>query len=307
MSTSDSETHRCWVCGGAGRPFRQSTIRDRVDASSVRMTDNRYGQTAALSRCDVCGFVFADPIPHDDVLGLYVGMEDESYQHTSAARRAQMRVLLQFAQQVRPGARTLLDIGAGTGLLVSEARAVGLEAQGIEPSHWCVATAASANGVELLCGTTQDWADRIGRFDMVTLVDVIEHTTDPIAMLRDAAALVAPGGALLIVTPDIGSPAARVMGRWWWHHRIAHVGYFDRRSMRRALQEVGLTLEADAYATWRFPVSYLAERLVRYIPVFPVSTLLHRIAGSEWGQRKRVTVNLLDSRAFIASIGAASA
>ena len=302
-TTSTADANRCWICGGASRSFRPSTIRSRVDATSVRITDSNYGQTAALSKCLVCGFVFADPVPHPDVLDLYRGMDDQPYQQTSSARRSQMTGLLDVVARFRPSARTLLDIGSGTGLLVAEARARGLDAVGVEPSRWCVATASAMNQVELMCGTVEEWRHQLGRYDIVTLVDVIEHTVDPISMLREAAGLLAPGGAVLIVTPDIGSVAARLMRRWWWHHRVAHVGYFDRSSMRRALQEVRLTLEADTYATWQFPAVYIAERLVRYVPVFPISTMLRSAAKSSWLEGRQIYVNLMDSRAFIASAG----
>lgn len=306
MPSPEVDSNHCWICGGATiRRFRASTIRQQVDVTSVRITDSNYGQTAALSECRACGFVFANPVPHPDVLDLYRGMEDQPYQDTSFARRAQMRTLLDLMSTHRPRGRTLLDIGAGTGFMVAEARARGLDAQGIEPSRWCVERAAAVNRVDLLCGTVTEQIDRLGRYDLVTLIDVVEHTPDPLGMIREAAALLSPGGALLIVTPDIGSVAARLTGRWWWHHRVAHVGYFNRRSMRRAMREAGLTLEADTYATWRFPASYLAERLVRYVPVFPFSTILRRLARSPRLQRYEVGVNLRDSRAFIASRGAA--
>jgi SAM-dependent methyltransferase len=272
-----------------------------VDTSSVRITDSNYGQTAALSQCRTCGFVFADPVPHPDVLDLYREMEDQPYQDSSSARSAQMRVLLGLVSAARPNARTLLDIGAGTGLLVEQARARGLAADGIEPSRWCVETAAAVNHVDLMCGTVQDWMSRLSGYDIVTLVDVVEHTVDPLTMIREAAALLSPGGLMLIVTPDMGSVPARLMGRWWWHHRVAHVGYFNRSSMRRALSEAGLRLESDTYATWRFPVSYLAERLVRYLPVFPISTMLRRVARSPRMHRYDIGVNLRDSRAFMAT------
>ena len=240
-------------------------------------------------------------MPHPDILRLYCEMEDQPYQDSSAARRAQMRVLLDLLVKVRPTARTLLDIGAGTGLLVAEARSRGFDAQGIEPSQWCVETAATANHVDLLRGTTREWIGRLPRYDVVTLVDVIEHTTDPLAMFRDAAALLKEGGALLVVTPDVGSLAARAMGRWWWHYRGAHVGYFNGSSMRRALREVGLRLELDTFATWRFPASYLAERLGRYLPVFPFTVIFRALSRSPRMRRTHLRVNLRDSRAFIAS------
>jgi SAM-dependent methyltransferase len=302
MGTSDApDVYRCWVCGGSSRPFRRSTITRTVDDSSVRITDSNYGETAALNECLSCGFRFAAPLPHPDILRLYCEMNDQPYQDSAEARRGQMRLLLDLLASVRPQARTFLDIGAGTGLMVSEARARGFEAYGIEPSAWCVATAASANRIELFQGTASEWIGKLPRYDIVTLVDVIEHTTDPVGMLRDATALLEPGGALLVVTPDVGSAAARIMGRWWWHYRVAHVGYFNRGSMRRALREVGLRLELDTFARWEIQVSYLAERMARYVPVFPFANMFDALARAPRMQRTHVPVNLLDSRAFVAS------
>jgi len=302
MTASDTpDVYRCWVCGGPSHPFRRSTITREINDSSVRITDSNYGETAALSECSACGFRFAAPVPHPDILRLYCEMNDQPYQDSADARRLQMRVLLDLIAAVRPQARTLLDVGAGIGLMVSEARSRGLDAQGIEPSEWCVNIAPVTTGVDLLQGTTREWVGRLPQYDIVTLVDVIEHTTDPVGMLRDASALLKPGGALLVVTPDVGSLAARLMGRWWWHYRIAHVGYFNRVSMQQALREVGLRLELDTFAKWQFPASYLAERLGRYLPVFPFTSVFQALARSPRLQRTHVGVNLHDSRAFIAS------
>ena len=117
-------------------------------------------------------------------------------------------------------------------------------------------------------------ADSLGLYDIVSLVDVIEHTVEPMQMLREAASLLSPRRMLLIVTPDIGSATARMMRRWWWHHRVAHVGYFDRASMRRAVHEAGWCWRVTNRRRGGFPASYLAERLVRYVPIVPVSTIL---------------------------------
>ncbi len=62
--------------------------------------------------------------------------------------------------------------------------------------------------------------------------------------------------------------------------------------IRRALQEARLILEADTYATWRFPTSYVAERLVRYMPVFPIIRILRRLALSPRLERYEIGVTL---------------
>ena len=53
-------------------------------------------------------------------------------------------------------------------------------------------------------------------------------------LLEHARQLLAPGGALLVVTPDFGSVARLLLRKRWWHFRLAHVGYFDARSLNQA-------------------------------------------------------------------------
>src|SRR6185312_17166433 len=73
-----------------------------------------------------------------------------------------------------------------------------------------------------------------GLYDIVTAVDVIEHVPDPVGLMRVIAATMAPQGIAVFVTPDVGSFAARLLSWKWWHYRIAHIGYFDQRTLRRA-------------------------------------------------------------------------
>jgi len=291
---------KCWICGSSeNRPFRASTIRDTIDSTSVRISDSAYGQTAALSECRNCSFVFANPIPHPEVVDLYRGMDDNAYHDSSWARRFQMRRLVDEVADIYPEARSLLDVGAGTGLLVSEAIQRGLRADGVEPSRWGVDTAAKTNGVSLYCGTLQENADRLGHYDVVMLVDVVEHTTDPLGMIREAVERLSPGGVVVIVTPDIGSLTARVMKRWWWHHRIAHVCFFNQKSMRKVLELMGVQLVADRFASWRLPVPYLCDRLKVYLALPVISGLLSRMANSRKLAGHSVNINLRDSRTFI--------
>ena len=290
----------CWICGSAdSRPFRAGTIQNEINSTSVRISDSAYGQTAALSECKNCFFVFANPIPHPSVVDLYRGMDDNEYHDSSSARRFQMRRLLDEVTAVYPQAKTLLDVGAGTGLLVSEAEKRGLHAEGVEPSRWGVDTAAKVNGVKLLCGTLQENASQLGKYDIVMLVDVVEHTTDPLGMIEEGVSRLSPGGVVVIVTPDIGSMTARIMKRWWWHHRVAHVCFFNQKSMRRVLQKLGVKMVSDRYAGWRLPVSYLCDRMRVYLPLPIISGLLTRMANSKRVAQFSVNINLRDSRTFI--------
>jgi 2-polyprenyl-3-methyl-5-hydroxy-6-metoxy-1,4-benzoquinol methylase len=270
-----------------------------LQPSDLAITDSNYGCTLALRRCRQCSFIFAEGGDLQELFSLYERLSDPGYEGSQDSRVLQMRWLIARALQQRPGARSLLDIGAAAGLLVKLARDEGLDAQGVEPSHELVAAARRLHGVELIQGTVPHPQLQGAHFDIVFLADVIEHVPDPVALLRAAAELLAPGGVLIVVTPDVGSVARRLLGKRWWHFRLAHVGYFDARSLADACARAGLTVGERFRAKWFFRVSYLAERTLRYLPLGALERLLHStLLGRRLGAAV-VPLNLFDSWVFV--------
>jgi 2-polyprenyl-3-methyl-5-hydroxy-6-metoxy-1,4-benzoquinol methylase len=291
---------RCWVCGAEdAEPYKERSVTRALVPEDLAITDSNYGATLALRRCRRCSFIFAEGGDLSELLGLYEKLSDPGYEGSQDSRVLQMRWLIERALRARPGAKTLLDVGAAAGLLVKLARERGLDAQGVEPSYALVAAAARLHGVDLIQGTVPHERLRGARFDIVFLADVIEHVPDPVALLRDARELVAPGGALLVVTPDVASLARLLLGKRWWHFRLAHVGYFDARSLSEASARAGLLVEGRFRAKWFFRVSYLAQRVLRYLPVGAVDRLLRTTALGRRVGDVVVPLNLFDSWVFV--------
>ena len=275
----------CWICG-----FPQlllvspSTITSSVTNTLFRVTDASYGQTFRLYRCSNCRFLqctdFGDPLRH------YITMQDDSYLATSVARSSQMKFLLNaIAKHKKAG--TLLDVGAGSGLLVAEAIKRGYKAEGVEPSTHLQGE-ANSRGIPIRLGTLNEYhTDRT--YDIITCIDVVEHVTYPVALLSQIRALLSPHGIGVIVTPDVNSVAARTMGRKWWHYRPAHIGYFDRATITLALAKAGLRPIHFSRPTWHLPVSYLLERLLGYVHI-NTGSLLIDIFGD-----RTISINLYDS------------
>ena len=76
----------------------------------------------------------------------------------------------------------------------------------------------------------------------------------------------ATDGICLVVTPDVGSVAARAMGWKWWRFHAAHIGYFNKSTLALALETAGLRVNAITRPSWRLPSSYLAERAFSHLP-----------------------------------------
>lgn len=281
--------HACVLCGAeALERVRARSVHAPLEPRHFAVTDYAYGTTLDLFRCRGCGLLQCDDA--GGVLKHYEQLEDDAYEAGREQRRLQMRYLL---TRLRPYAArgALLDIGAASGILVEEACRLGYDARGIEPGR-AFQAAAAQRGLRVTLGTLPH-ADLTGPFDVVTLVDVIEHVEDPVDLLRNATRLLRPGGVGLLVTPDVHSLAARLMGRRWWHYRPAHITYFDRQTARRLVHTCGLSLVSAFRPTWVFPLDYLWERATSYLPARLRFRLPRR--GAAIG----VPLNLRDSLALI--------
>jgi SAM-dependent methyltransferase len=290
---------RCWICEDEDvRPWKHGSPR-ALTPDDFLVTDSRYGVTLELGRCERCGFIFAGASDGTELLALYSQVHDERYEQSSDARVLQMERLLESALRLRPNAKSLLDIGAGTGLLVTTALGRGLDAVGVEPSLAAVEFGCARTGSHcMLAGTFPHPELAHRRYDLIFLVDVIEHVCAPIQLLEESRKALNPDGMIVVVTPDIKSIAARLLGNRWWHFRIAHVGYFSADTFGLAARRAALEVERAERANWFFAVGYLAARLEQYFPVHRLNALARSSPLLQRLYRRVVPLNLFDSWVF---------
>lgn len=98
-----------------------------------------------------------------------------------------------------------LDLGCGGGLVTLPLARMGADILGLDAASEAVAAArhqAEAMGVSVgfETGTAEAMAASGRRFDLVTALEILEHVADVTAFLKDAAALLAPGGLLVVAT-----------------------------------------------------------------------------------------------------------
>ena len=292
MTTDDP----CWICGNPSTTAYAKGVVDTLTPDDLRISDKRYGMTLPLVRCEACGFVFAERESLPALTALYAELEDAEYEASATGRDRQMAHLLRWATADVPRPARLLDVGAASGILVREATAFGFQSVGVEPSG-PLARRARAHGVDVHQGVLPHPALDGATFDVVTLIDVIEHVDDPLGLLDLCRRHLAPGGRLVVVTPDRGSIAARMLGAHWWHRRLAHVCYFDRSTLTVALNRSGLEPDRWARPRWYLPLGYLFSRVPQYLPGLEATT-----APAEHGVASRLVIpfNLRDSYAVVA-------
>jgi 2-polyprenyl-3-methyl-5-hydroxy-6-metoxy-1,4-benzoquinol methylase len=234
-----------------------------ISSDDFKITDARYGHTGRVDECAACGFKQVTDV--DSVLKFYESLEDDAYDQGREQRGLQARKIIETLKRHKRGGR-LLDVGAASGILLEQAAAQGFNGEGVEPSR-SLARSAQDAGLKVHLGTFPH-PQVNGAYDAITLIDVIEHVPCPIQLLKDVAAHLKPDGVGVLTTPDVESFVARRLGPRWWHFRVAHIGYFSRKTIERALNSAGLEIVEMASPAWYFTYDYACERAMVYFPKF---------------------------------------
>jgi len=156
--------------------------------------------------------------------------------------------------------KAALDIGCGAGLLCEPLARLGAEVTGVDAAADNIAAAsahAEAMGLDIRYMAGEVGGLDIGTFDLVTCVEVVEHVADKRAFLADVAARLAPGGLLVMSTPN-RTAASRVL----LVGAAEAVGYVPRgthhwrdfvtpEELTALLGEVGLAVTTTRGIAWR--------------------------------------------------------
>jgi SAM-dependent methyltransferase len=245
----------CRVCGGR-LEFTYKGRSAEHGSAAFSPSFHRSGAYSDLYRCGDCGTVQQPAYPQGAELhDLYREMSDEHYLDQEEGRRRTARGLLDLLGAHVPRGR-LLEVGCGHGLLLDEARRRGYEVHGLELSVDAARYARETLGLEVRENTLEAPEVRGELYDAVLLVDVIEHVENPVSMIECSCALLAPGGALMIVTPDPSALPARMMRRHWWGFLPAHLCLIPRKTLIELMSARGLVLAEDVQYMRSFTLGY---------------------------------------------------
>ena len=298
-----NKRNQCPLCrSDAISLFKKGTFDPQtLSTDHFKITDSSYGSLWTFSTCRHCGFVFSNPYaPEQEIASFYAQLEDREYSAEADGRSKNFNTILKRLQRLQqhtakatasntthtPHTPRLLDIGAASGIFLDLAKQYGYQVEGIEPSEFLVREAEKKYGLTLFKGTLEDYKPT-GKFSVITLLDIIEHLVEPDDFMTTLDPLMEENGLLVVVTPDIGSLAARLMGSRWWHYRVAHVNFFNRQSLSYLLQKHNYEIILTKKYVWHFSLYYLLTR------IFPF--LMHKRTLQKTLKRLHLKLPLFDS------------
>ncbi|WP_214187384.1 class I SAM-dependent methyltransferase [Geobacter hydrogenophilus] len=213
--------------------------------------DDRYGYVGEfdLNSCRSCGHIgLSHEFSRAELSDLYSNYYprssfslDDYHKHVEVGRlRAWYEGAYRSAFRWVPRNVRVLDIGCGFGETLGYHESRGCDAYGVELDE-NIKRVVEKFGYKVHVGDFDCSLYEQNFFDYVTLDQVIEHLSDPIAALSGVARILKPGGMVIISTPNAAGWGAKFFGRRWinWHAPY-HVNFFSRKSIRVAAARAGL-------------------------------------------------------------------
>lgn len=238
--------------------------------SARRVTEHFHYE---MARCRQCGLVFSrETLSDKDLLDLYSESTVTFGDQVGVLRKDYWRPLRRYGEQLKRG--TALEIGCSSGFFLDELKARGMdEVVGFEPSQ-----DAKAKASETVRDAIQtryfEGRQSVGdaRFDLVCSFQTLDHLPEPLRFLQTCRDVMRPGSLVYIVTHDVDSLQARLLGEKSPIIDVEHIYLFNRRTLPRVLEAAGFhVLESGAFRN-SYPLSYWAK-------MFPMKPVMKRVVS----------------------------
>lgn len=248
----------CFLCGTAGRPA-SAGLRDRLFSAPGEWS---------LSECPnpACGLYWLNPMPEEADVALayrsYYTHEREPAAPMPASRRrfrtwfgalyhltmdltgttrTRQASADSYLAGIRPG--ELIEVGCGDGSRLLRLKDLGWKVEGQDLDPAAAVHRLSAGGVRVYSGPLDSLKLPEARFDAVVMNHVVEHATDPVALLQECRRILKPGGTLIAVTPNSRGLGHRLFGAHWMPlDPPRHLHLFSPRNLATIARQAGFEL-----------------------------------------------------------------
>lgn len=230
---------KCPVCASTDNSLWSTSVDVEYCTSDV---EYRYLQCS-------CGVIFLENPPLDELSTIY----PSTYYSYQAERknlifrvkhRLDVRKFRKFLSVLAKSQLSVLDVGGGNGEVCNamrdaDSRVVSTSIVDLDPN---LETYHAGGPHKYICSRIEDFVSDT-MFDVAILINLIEHVDDPRSVLVNIQRTMAPGGLLIIQTPNTDSLDAKIFRKSHWGglHAPRHWVLFDQLSLEKLLNETGFS------------------------------------------------------------------
>ena len=282
LAASPEGSETCPVCAQSLFRVIYDTARDPITLDSFKVVE-----------CSACGVAYTIPRPYS--MDKYYPDRYRAYGSlVTRILTALYGIRVSRWARLKPEGGSALEVGCGPGLMLAALHRRGWQVLGIERNEAVAESARRTLGIEIVA-TPVDALPADARFDLIIMFQVLEHIGEPVALLRDCAKRLAPGGHLVMNVPNFASWQSRFSGPSWLHLDLPrHLVHFTPHTLAATLERAGLeptdmsftSLEHDPYGWVESTINRLTGRantLTRYLmglDPFSPAVLLSFVLGA---------------------------
>jgi 2-polyprenyl-3-methyl-5-hydroxy-6-metoxy-1,4-benzoquinol methylase len=214
----------CPICGDDGKPIS-------------RLSSNL--SAIGYLKCNSCKSTFASrKASREELLDYYSRYYTESNLEPPILVKKSLGKTVRDFERYRSQCNTVCDLGFGAGTLLEVAQDAGWKCVGSEYSEDAIKI-GKAKGWEVHHGDLGE-TDLCGPYDVLTIIETLEHVQNPRELLQQALVRIRAGGLLYGTTPNSGSLNAYLLKNNWSVITFPeHPVLLSRKSLKKILKELG--------------------------------------------------------------------
>lgn len=269
------KTQFCPICGPPAKKillYPQNFSLNQINAevfSARRLPDRLHYR---MVKCGQCGLVYSDPILAPGEIGRLYRQSSFTYADRVSDLTKTYAYYLKRLGNYGASRDRFLEIGCGSGFMLSEARRQGFAAVwGVEPSRQAVKSAPVPIQPRIKNAVFSGQLFPKNYFDVICFFQTFDHISTPNRFLKDCFACLKPGGLILAINHNIEALPAKILRECSPIIDVEHTYLYSPKTMRLVFRKNGFAVLAVGPSFNFYPLSYIGYLLRlpgRWLPPF---------------------------------------
>lgn len=240
-STDYFVNQACPVCGVQSKKALFGINHKKCTVLKLLEYEGKEPHTVVIT-CNNCRHYFMTPVIRKELMDKYYSLINSEFYHNRNAEPCNLNVkeYQSYAEKIKSKIKNgkILEIGCGNGYLLQTLKENGFDCYGVEPSPMAYNHAKNILNLHVENGFFDNSSFFNQKFDVIIMVDVVEHISDMQKFIQQITTVLKPGGYIFIATGNIRSFTAKFAGsNWGYFISWEHLSFFNPQSIEYLLKK----------------------------------------------------------------------